>query len=65
LEEILDEISSHVEKNPDPFESGRLTPLIVGIFQSGKLLCLCGLGLLLLVFVGDWAGIWQGPSKAK
>ena len=49
----------------EPFESGRLTPLIVGLFQSGKLLCLCGLGLLLLVFICDWAGIWQGPSKAK
>ena len=49
----------------EPFESGRLTPLIVGLFQSGKLLCLCGLGLLLLVFIGDRAAIWQGPTKAK
>jgi hypothetical protein len=33
----------------EPFESGRLTPLIVGVSQSGKLLCLCGVFLLALV----------------
>jgi hypothetical protein len=38
----------------EPFESGRLTPLIVSVSQSGKLLCLCGLGLLTLVLGFDW-----------
>jgi hypothetical protein len=49
----------------EPFESGRLTPLIVGLCQSGKLLCLCGLGLLLLVAGCDWVRIRQDPAKAK
>lgn len=38
----------------EPFESGRLTPLIVGVSQSGKLLCLCGAFLLTLVLGFDW-----------
>ena len=49
----------------EPFESGRLTPLIVGLFQSGKLLCLCGLGFLVLVLGFDWVAIWQDQTKAK
>ncbi len=49
----------------EPFESGKLTPLIVGLCQSGKLLCLCGLGLLVLVLGCDWVGIWQDQTKAK
>ncbi len=32
----------------EPFESGRLTPFTVAATQSGKLLCYCGLGLLML-----------------
>jgi len=40
----------------EPFESGRLTPLIVGVSQSGKLLCLCGAGLLALVLCCNWLG---------
>jgi hypothetical protein len=38
----------------EPFESGRLTPLIVCVSQSGKLLCFCGLGLLVLVLGFGW-----------
>jgi hypothetical protein len=34
----------------EPFESGRLTPLIVGLCLSGKLICFCGFGLLVLAF---------------
>jgi hypothetical protein len=37
----------------EPFESGKLTPFIVMATQSGKLLCICGLGFLLLVFSLD------------
>ncbi len=32
----------------EPFESGRLTPLILGLGQSGKLICLLGLGFVTL-----------------
>ncbi len=38
----------------EPLESGRLTPVVVGICQSGKMLCLCGLGLLALVLYLRW-----------
>jgi hypothetical protein len=38
----------------EPYESGRLTPLIVGVSQSGKLLCFCGVGLLTLVLGFGW-----------
>jgi hypothetical protein len=37
----------------EPLESGYLTPLIIGLSQSGKLFCLCGMGLLFLVLVLD------------
>jgi hypothetical protein len=30
----------------EPFESGRLTPLLVGLSQSGKWICMLGLGFL-------------------
>jgi hypothetical protein len=49
----------------EPFESGRLTPLIVGLCQSGKLLCLLGFGFLVLVLGCDWQRSWQDPTKAK
>jgi hypothetical protein len=38
----------------EPYESGRLTPLIVSVSQSGKLLCFCGVGLLTLVLGFGW-----------
>ena len=38
----------------EPLESGRLTPLTVGLCQSGKLLCLAGLGLLMLALYLRW-----------
>jgi uncharacterized membrane protein (DUF485 family) len=38
----------------EPLESGHLTPLIIGVSQSGKLLCLCGAGLLTLVLGLNW-----------
>lgn len=38
----------------EPYESGRLTPLIIGFSQSGKLLCLCGAVLLALVLGLSW-----------
>jgi len=38
----------------EPYESGRLTPFIVGFSQSGKLICILGLGFLLLVLAVDW-----------
>jgi hypothetical protein len=37
----------------EPFESGKLTPLIVIVSQSGKLLCLVGIFFLMLVFGFD------------
>lgn len=48
----------------EPFESGRLTPLIIDISQSGKLLCLCGIGLLTLGLGLNWLGNSQS-NKAK
>ena len=38
----------------EPLESGRLTPLVLGFCQSGKLLCLGGLGLLALAAYLRW-----------
>jgi len=38
----------------EPYESGKLTPLIVGFSQSGKLLCICGLAFLVVVLGLDW-----------
>ena len=38
----------------EPLESGRLTPWIVGVCQSGKLFCLVGLGLVTLAFYLGW-----------
>ena len=38
----------------EPYESGRLTPLIVGAGQSGKLLCLCGLALMVFALGLEW-----------
>ncbi len=46
----------------EPMESGRLTPFIVGLSQSGKLLCLCGIGLLMLVLGIDR---WQEHAKVE
>jgi hypothetical protein len=46
----------------EPFESGRLTPFIVDLGQSGKLLCLCAVGLLTLVLGMDWL---SGPAPDK
>ncbi len=38
----------------EPFESGRLTPWIVGVSQSGKLLCLGGIALITLALGFEW-----------
>jgi hypothetical protein len=48
----------------EPFESGRLTPLIIGFGQSGKLLCLCAFGLLTLVLGMDRLG-GAPPDKPR
>jgi hypothetical protein len=45
----------------EPFESGRLTPVIVGVSQSGKLLCFCGVGLLTLFLGFHW--LRSSPSN--
>lgn len=44
----------------EPYESGRLTPLIVDVSQSGKLLCLGGMTLLALVLGCGWS---KGHSR--